>query len=178
MDCHCVRFRHIRDALAATPSYIASAQVRDQLTWLKDGRRHRLVWKKDVARADDLYKSSIANGDTPAATTVSNAELSMIVAITDDDCWLMADAGWRGPSDYTPSLSDIKLTCTGVAPAYTYLEQDFNAALNNIEHFMKMSDGTKRVGLLVTANNVKKIRFRHVPFTVSLIFVTCVSMPL
>ena len=136
--------------------------------WLKDGRRHRLVWKEDVAKADDLFKASIADGHAPLATIIPNAELSMIVTITDDDCWLMADGAWRGPSEYARAFSDIKLTCTGAAPSYSYLLQDFNAAVANIEHFMKRSDtyGAKRVGLLVGMDGAKKIRFRHVPFVV------------
>ena len=152
--------------MASQKSYAASPQLRDLVTWTKDGRRHRLVWKEDVHRADDLYKSSVADGHSPVAANIPSAVLSAIVLITDDDCWLMADGAWRGPSDYAASFADIKLTCTGAPAPYPFLQQDFTATVANLEHFMKKSDGAKKVGVILMQDGFKKIRFRHVPFVV------------
>ena len=154
-----IRFRELRESLAVSPSYAASTKLRDAVTWMKDGRRNRLVWKTDVQQANDSYKACVAEGDEPSPANVPNAGLSMLVLITDDDCWLAADAGWRGPSQFAPSLANIKLTCTGAAPPYALLQQDFNVAIANIEHLMKKSDGygAKRVGVLVPQDNPKKI---------------------
>ena len=160
-------FRSLRDSLASQKSFAASPQLRDLLTWTKDGQRHRLMWKEDVRRADDLYKSALAEGNTPVAANIPSAVLSVITLITDNDCWLMADGAWRGRSDYTATFADIKLTCTGGPPPYPFLQQDLNATIANLEYFMKKSDGAKKVGAILVNDGLKKIWFRHIPFVVS-----------
>ena len=127
----------------------------DSLTWIDDGTNTRLVWKADVESINDL-------------TRVSNAHLAMIVEVTQEDCWITADAAWRGPIEGAQSFSDIRLTCTGGPPPYEELHTDYLDVVDNMVKIVRMSGDFPPVasGFMRRERKEWKIIFQHVPFLV------------
>ena len=144
-----------RNALLNTKSYAAAQNLCDSVTWIDDGPDIRLVWKTDVS-------------DTLNVADVPNAHLSMIVHITEDDCFIMADSAWQGPSEIAPTFADIMLTCTGSAPPFLGVYSDFFEIVNNLSQIIRMTDDrapTSR-GLMTGEYRDWKIMLQHKPFLV------------
>jgi hypothetical protein len=162
------KLKVLRDRLFLSGSYMACPHIQNDFVWQKDGRCHRLVPKKAAELADAAYTAQVAAGVDPSVESVDLAPLAIIIHVTDDDFWLMPDALWRGPTDAAKTFSGIKLTCTGVAPPYNLLIQDYKAATATIEGLMKQVEipGSNRAGVFMLRGGVKKLRFRHVPFLV------------
>jgi hypothetical protein len=148
--------RRERTALANRKFYAGTRNLCDSLTWIDDGSSTRLVWKADVEGINDL-------------TRVANAHLAMIVEVTWEDCWIMADAAWRGPIDAAQSFSDIRLTCTGGPPPYEGLDMDFVDVVDNLLKIVRMTGDFPPVtsGFMTREGNDWKINLQHVPFLVS-----------
>jgi hypothetical protein len=132
-----------------------------------------LIWSPGSTTVQTLnlcFKSDLENaGDL---TRVRNAHLSMIVEVTEEDCWIMADSAWRGPIEAAPEFSDITLTCTGGAPPYYGLFDDFQEVVNNLEHLVRMTGDRHPVATGVIMCDCRdrrdrKIMFQHKPFLVS-----------
>jgi hypothetical protein len=148
-----------RVALSSLKSYAAARNLPDLVTWINDGTDTRLVFKSDLENASNL-------------AYVRNAQLSMIVQVTEEDCWIMADSAWRGPTEVAPEFSDITLTCTGGAPPYLGLFDDFLEVVNNLEHLVRMAGDRRPVSTGVIMRDCRdrrdrKIMFQHKPFLVS-----------
>jgi hypothetical protein len=120
-----------QDALLNTDTYAAARNICDMVTWIDDGTDIRLVRKTDVTNIHNL-------ADIP------NVHLSMIVHISEQDCFVMADSAWQGPSQIAPTFGDIKLTCTGSAPPFPDVYNDFFGIVRNLSEIIRMAAITHR----------------------------------
>ena len=125
------------------------------VTWKAENRSHRLVMK---------------DTDKPAILTV-------IAVISTDSFYLTPDAYYKGSTDVTPSLADIKLSCVARRPVEPNIANDFTSALANVIWFMEQvrSTGVPRVGVTLPTGSTTPIsfKFRHVLFKVRS---TCVPL--
>jgi hypothetical protein len=85
------------DYLMDDTSYLPLDAVRQNVRWVAESRGHRLVAKE-------------SNDSSPAI-------LTLIGTIGVDNCFLSPDGAYKGKTDFTPSLADIKLSCVCRRPA-------------------------------------------------------------
>jgi hypothetical protein len=150
------RMRAARNAFACTRNHCAYPGLAKLLTWINDdGPRRRLVWRDDVADTTDLNQ-------------IPNAHLSLMIHIDEQDCFLAAHGGWRGPSTEAPTFADISLSFAGGPPPVTYLLDDFLEAMSNIDDIIRLAPDfpPSYKGLVVKDTGEKRIVFHHTPFLV------------
>ncbi|PBL02739.1 hypothetical protein ARMGADRAFT_1006074 [Armillaria gallica] len=99
----------------------------------------------------------------------SHAILLAVLRIT-EDCWVHPVGKWKGPTEHTDSLADMKLNCSGTIPGAGVFRDDFQHVIRNLESIRKMiaSPGIKKRGSLVpvaigdpTDENKLKVKFHH-----------------
>jgi len=120
--------RSLRSSLIDQGGYLGDDSFRSQVEWRPMGRNsHQLVLKKSVIAAD------------AAQTSEDPVSLSAVVFIPCSDFWLTGWHSWK-PTRYTPTLADLKLSCTGEVPAdVDIFRDDFTKVLENIDWLMKTS---------------------------------------
>jgi hypothetical protein len=92
----------------------------------------------------------------------------MIVAITENDFWMTADAGWRGPTGLTPTFADIRLMCTAGALGHEELYEDFRRVYSNMEDIVRLAGDRAGCGKgLLATEEENKVILQHRPFIVS-----------
>ncbi|KAJ3719319.1 hypothetical protein C8R42DRAFT_777359 [Lentinula raphanica] len=146
-----VRF-HRQKLIDSTKSvYIGDPAANDLLTWANDDEGGSYVVKKD-------------NGNTPI-------RLSLIARITRKDTFLVPDGNYTGPSEYTKTFSDLKLSIALGRVSETeneVLAKDFDnayALLSNLR-VSNAHDDSAVLGVLMagaTANQ-RKLKLRHKVF--------------
>ncbi|KAK0461893.1 uncharacterized protein EV420DRAFT_1527819 [Desarmillaria tabescens] len=103
----------------------------------------------------------------------SHAVLLAVFHITAQGCWVNSDGNWNGPTQYTKSLADMKLACTGAIPGSGVFRDDFEHVIENLESIRNMiaSPGNKKKGVLVPVEigdpvdkSGLKLKFQHVLF--------------
>ncbi|KAJ7246451.1 hypothetical protein C8J57DRAFT_1523579 [Mycena rebaudengoi] len=97
----------------------------------------------------------------------SPASLTFVAKISPDNFWLMSDGAWKGPTEYTPTLADVKLNCRLVAPELPPFAADFGNVLENMKWLMANSqtEGNKKKGVFDAGEKpIATIRVRHVLF--------------
>jgi hypothetical protein len=160
-----------RDNISNATNWAGALDLCENLSWISDGTHSRLAWKRDIASSLNLAK--VANRYEYAI--VPNAHLAMVVQLTENDFWMMADSGWRGPTDLAPAFADINLTCTAAAPpldptctALTVLRDDFHDIFSNMQDIVRLSGDNQLSGkgFLLEENGEKKIILHHAPFIV------------
>ena len=131
--------------------YLAQDSVRQTVHWLPESRGHRLI-VKDSKNADP-------------------AILTLIGRIGDDDCFLASDGAYKGRTDFTSSLADVKLSCVCRRPVDEHLAKDFSRALVNLTWLMDKvwTPGQARIGvtLPVGSSTPTQMKVRHILFRVS-----------
>ncbi|KAK0242958.1 hypothetical protein EDD85DRAFT_813328 [Armillaria nabsnona] len=129
------------------------------------------TYKIEWLPMDDGYGHVLA--DT-SHETPSHAILLAVLQISGEDCWVYPDGKWKGPTPYTKSLADMKLSCSGTIPTGAgVFRDDFQHVIRNLESIRNMiaSPGSKKRGLLVpveigdpTDENKLKVKFQHILF--------------
>ncbi|KAK0206787.1 hypothetical protein DFS33DRAFT_1317046 [Desarmillaria ectypa] len=103
----------------------------------------------------------------------SHAILLTVLHITEQDCWVYPDGKWQGPTLYTKSLADMKLSCSGAIPEAGVFRSDFKHVIKNLEFIRNMiaTPGNEKRGVLVPVKNGDpadssklKVKFQHVLF--------------
>jgi len=172
------RFMEARNRLVATDFYLGdpAKTFKDLVMWKRVGRGNRLVTKESViavekaqqaqAAAEAASGEAILEADTEAL--LEPAVLSVIVLIDQDDCWLTPCGYWKGPTAFTPSFEDLKLSFQGKSATNSILFQDFAAAVEGAKWLMNevALGGSANQGFLGLSKGSDAFKFRHVVFEV------------
>ncbi len=118
------RLNAARAHLLDKGGYLGDPSTHDHYEWMRDGKSHKLVIKP-LATSED---SSPRVLDIPQI-----AELSFVARISGDDFWLLSDAGWRGPTEWSKKFEKVKATGTFEAPTHAPFAADFGEILKNIK---------------------------------------------
>ena len=170
-----------RNGLLTSGLYLGDRNFEiDQVIWRRIGNGNCLVTKESADAVDaasahwhaaHTATETSSREDNILAPEYDLAVLSAVVHISDDDFWMTSCGNWRGPSQYCPKFSDIKLTCTGKSPLETPFREDFPSVLINLTSVVNLSAKFRnRKGLFVERPPAsdRKIKFRHVLFEVSI----------
>ncbi|KAF8440515.1 hypothetical protein L210DRAFT_3539853 [Boletus edulis BED1] len=149
------RVNAMLNELHNSPTYLGNAHLAEALEWRRVGRK------------DFIFPNHVdnENDEEEGRCTEEPAILSIIADISHDSFWLSSDAGWRGPTEITPSLSDVKGTCIGTAPRSPILHDHFSQALQHIlvlQALVATPDITVRQGF--TQFGSERLKFRHIFF--------------
>ena len=146
------RILRTRNTLLRNHSYVADPNFLQYVQWRCCGRK------------DLLYLvTSTENDDSD-----NIASLLVIAFIPDDGFWLTSDAGWKGPTKITLTLSEAKGTCVATFPwDNTVLCDDFQDALDHVHALQNMvttpnAEGNR--GFFQPGST--KFKFRHILFEV------------
>ena len=146
------RILRTRNALLQKHSYIADPDFLQYVEWQRRGRKNLLY---PVASAENDDCDDVAS-------------LSVIAFIPDDGFWLTSDAGWKGPTKITPTLSEAKATCVATFPRdNSVLRNDFQVALDHVHTLqdkVATPNAEDRRGFSQPGST--KFKFRHVLFEV------------
>ena len=131
--------------------YLPSQATRELVAWRAENRSNRLVPKH------------APEGSDPAILTI-------IAVISTDGFFLTPDAYYKGSTQLTPSLADVKMSCLLRRPLDTNLSSDFTSGLTNLLWLMEQvrTPGFPRVGVAmpVGSSTPVMIKLRHVLFKV------------
>lgn len=144
---------HTHNTLLRNHTYLGDPNFLQYVQWRRRGRKNLLY---------ALPSSKNSN------TSDSIATLSIIAFIPDDTFWLTSDAGWKGPTKITPTLSKAKATCITTFPDDdTILRDDFQHALDHIHALQDMvvTPGAES-RLRFSLPGSTKLKLRHVLFEV------------
>jgi hypothetical protein len=116
-DMHIFRNKLIQDSL-----YLGTTAIRDKVIWRRIGRKTCLVTKAsatahDAAQPTDSTESQTQTTDDASGSTLPDpitplipATLTMIALISPEIFWPVEDGYWKGPTTYTKSFDELKLT--------------------------------------------------------------------
>ena len=155
----------LRQQLIESGTYLADPQLLDHVHWVPDGRRNVLVYNDEL----------LGNDDADGGHVSGPAVLSAVVRVSDQSFWLTSDGGWRGPTDFTPFLHQVKATCLGIMPNEDVgqFHWDWGAAVDNaqgLQSLIATPDFSVRLGFVGGGNDgTGHLRFRHILFEVSLL---------
>jgi hypothetical protein len=79
-----------QDSILNATNWAGGLNLCEDLRWIRDGTHSRLVWKRDITKSLNL--ATVANRFNYAI--VPNAHLAMVVQLTENDFWMMADSAW------------------------------------------------------------------------------------
>lgn len=149
-----VRLQEILDYLKEDTHYLGLQSIRQQVCWHPENRGHRLV---------------VEGSDDPSPVI-----LTVIGTIGVDDFFLSPDGAYKGKSDFTSSLADVKLSCICRRPAEPGLAAEFGSALLNLTWLMDKvwTPGHGRVGVTLPSGSTTATQFkvRHILFKVGACF--------
>ncbi|EMD30832.1 hypothetical protein CERSUDRAFT_100948 [Gelatoporia subvermispora B] len=159
----------LRDTLSTDIGFVAESNGRSIQVWVIETRIMRVVTREALAEAERAHAAYTLqkNPSLPMPDPADSMELSVIVRVQTDNCFLQADAFWNPNRTHAGRFEDIKLRFAGVAPLRPdLLRADFDAAYNNLEWLMSQVENpsTDRQGLVANENGVRHINFRHVVF--------------
>ncbi|OCH86571.1 hypothetical protein OBBRIDRAFT_806695 [Obba rivulosa] len=162
------RLRATRDALFERGGYVGNATTRQHVKWLMENRMQRLVTAEAVAQAQEALAAYTLQNDPrlPVPDPAESVELTVIVRINPDNCFVQADSYWTSES-VSGAFEKIKLRFQGVAPTRPeQLRQDFANVCTNLEEVMNaVQDGSdSKEGLLSGERGACAIHFRHAVF--------------
>lgn len=111
----------VHDQLLQLGRYLGNLDLLDHIHWIMEG--HREVLKTNAVDED---------ADHSVVPSVP-AILSAVVHIFNQSFWLTSDAGWKGPTEITSNLYQVKASCIGVHPREDAVgfQVDFNTAMLN-----------------------------------------------
>ncbi|OCH84310.1 hypothetical protein OBBRIDRAFT_891875 [Obba rivulosa] len=166
MDARLVETRNI---LSAETGFVAIDAVHNPHIWVAETRVQRLVTQEAFAEAERAHAeyTLLDNASLRAPDPAESADLSIIVRIHPENCFLQADGYWNPTRPHASSFEQTKLRFCGVAPSRpAVLRDDFDAAYSNLEWLMgQVQHPTKkRQGLLSSENGLWRIQFRHAIF--------------
>ena len=146
------------DSLVMQVGYAASPLLHQRLCWITDGLRDRLVWRADVHDWRHRGHSSKSG--------IWNAELSVIGVLLPADSWFASRAS------SIRDLQDCRFFGTLRAPNGATLENDFNAAMRNLNYLMdeRMGAVSSKTAVVYRDEGITKLTVRHVPFIVRQFF--------
>jgi hypothetical protein len=157
------RLLDARQRLLNTGLYLSHPNIRNKVEWVRDGKGHKLVVKNTKPVDDDAEKSP-----------PEMALLSLITVISVDDFWMSPDAGWKGPTSFTKTLTDAKASCTGEKPKIDIFGDDFVTAITNLQWLQDQTAThgfAAKKGALIgqpgAAADTYKVKVRHCLFEVS-----------
>ncbi|KAJ7187070.1 hypothetical protein C8R46DRAFT_1207045 [Mycena filopes] len=157
-----------RDNLRRHPYYLGGDDVLERVIWKKIGNDNTLVAADEAAAYDDAVQSATEDGnDNPTVADLDPATFTLVASIDPDDFWLTPCGFWKGPTLYTASLADLKLSCRLVAPEDAAFEADFKTVLKNVERLMgrAATGGNMKQGILGGKAGTKPgLKLRHVVF--------------
>ncbi|KAJ7508733.1 hypothetical protein B0H11DRAFT_2431735 [Mycena galericulata] len=171
----------LRTDLIHNSHYLGVAAVREEVVWRRIGRADLLVTKDSAEKADEAariaktrktegkHDNGDDDGDVEPAEIVTPdpAFLTFVALISVDNFWLLADANWKGPTKFAPTLADAKASCRMVAPELSPFASDFSEVLNNVKWFMQRcaTPGNAKQGIFDGKEvPVLSIKLRHVLF--------------
>lgn len=164
------RILKTHERLSSSPLYLASPSFRENVEWQRFGRADILV-EKTPSDSPTAPPSHLNPDDAPSDCTP--AVLSTVFQITFDDFFLTSDGGYRGPTRYQRSLSDVKPSCTGSVPALDPFRTDFMRAIDNVRWVQnEVATPTfelKRGFLVERPRQPAKLKVRHVLFEVRIL---------
>ncbi|OCH88802.1 hypothetical protein OBBRIDRAFT_836311 [Obba rivulosa] len=113
-----------RDTLGAREGYLGNAGLRDEVKWLQDNRMQRLVTSaamRDVEEALAMYALN-DNCTERLPDPADSAELTAIVRINPENCFMQADSYWTSEASSGP-LEKAKLRFQGTMPTRPHILQ-------------------------------------------------------
>ena len=151
----------IHDQLIGAGFYLADSSTLDRVRWAVDGRKTILFEEPN---------------DPSSETDMQPAILSAILVLSEQGFFLTSDANWRGPSEITPHLYDVKGSCVGVAARVNPFRDDFSSLIAHARTLQVKAashEETSSIGFVHDSS----IKFRHVLFQVrhwnaSIVFLT------
>jgi hypothetical protein len=177
-DMHVFRNKLIQDSL-----YLGTTAIRDKVVWRRIGRETCLVTKAsatahDAAQPKDSTESQTQATDDASDSTLPDpiaplipATLTMVALISSENIWLVEDGHWKGPTAYTKSFDELKLTCLMVSPMpLPNFATDFPNVLHNVRWLMQQTEtkGNNKQGVLNPKEKpTTSIKLRHILFEVS-----------
>ena len=111
---------------------LAHPNIIDHVTWQKVGNSDLLVMKSSL---EEIGHSSADNIDTPGSIPLGDpAILAMVCKVSSDGTFLALDGGF--PSDFTPSLTNIKLTLAVGPASEDPWVGDYEKLMSNLEELL------------------------------------------
>jgi len=87
--------------------------------------------------------------------------------LSDNDFWMVADAGYRGPGKFNQEFADIKLSCSGGIPDIDPFGLDFAEMTANV-HWLMDSIATRgfkqKKGFVTGPADAPRLKVRHIFF--------------
>ncbi|KAJ3755394.1 hypothetical protein EV360DRAFT_85947 [Lentinula raphanica] len=146
--------------------FLGHPDALNQLTWFYDG--HESFVTKKVSTDSTSAKSAASQTAKP----VEPIPLSLIAWVTRNDTFLVPDGNYDGPTTYTRSLGEVKLTValgSVLEPELSQLHEDFDTAYSTLTMLKKEKarPDCKEIGSIGVSNydNHRKIKLRHKVFT-------------
>jgi hypothetical protein len=143
-----------RAQLLTSGFYLGSPKIRENVEWVRDGTARRLCEKTP----------DLEDPDQPP-TSHELATISTVVTISPDNFWLRPENNWKGPSQYNPTLADVKATCIGNKPNMELFQDNFEETIQNIEWLQNESAVVSfkdKCSIIVNNDGVPGIKFRHI----------------
>ena len=179
----------IRQGLMARGEYLADPTIVEKVTWEPYGSGHKLVLlpppsdspdargntpvpeSPEAVTTEPLDDPSPNNPpDVPAVDTPADplepAILTMVTQLVPGSSWLYPDGRWTGPTKYVQRFTDIKLLCTGGAPAHPRFTNDYSTAITNLNTIMGRVGDSRNERTTVVSGPANNIRMRHQLFAV------------
>ncbi|KAF9778133.1 hypothetical protein BJ322DRAFT_1025232 [Thelephora terrestris] len=155
------RMSLVREGLMARGEYLADPTIVEKVTWEPYGSSHRLVIIPPPSPSPVTLENSSLPDDPGAATaeqpdgrspTPDNptndpavdvpadplvpAVLTIVTQLVPGQSWLYPDGRWTGPTAYVQRFTDVKLLCTGGAPAHQRFVDDYSTSVANLNTIM------------------------------------------
>ncbi|KAJ7126691.1 hypothetical protein C8R44DRAFT_667399, partial [Mycena epipterygia] len=134
----------LRDDLIQKTHYLGAAGIREEVVWRKVGRENTLTESKLVP-----------------------APLTLIALLSAENCWLAPDGFWKGPTTYTPTFADFKMSCRLAVPELSPFSDDFTRVMQNVQWLMASIEtkGNEKQGVFDPKETpFTTIKLRHVLF--------------
>ena len=170
------RLSTIHQRLLESGLYLGDRSVREKVAWAQDGKSHKLVIKSSIPSAEALAmdNDSDSDGSPNSALVPEPATLSAVVLLSDQDFWMVADAGYRGPGKFNREFADVKPSCSGGIPDVDPFKSDFAEVTANV-HWLMDSIATRgfkqKKGFVTGPADAPRLKVRHILFEVR----TCVT---
>ena len=175
----------IRQTLMSKGEYLPDPAISGRVQWVPCGSGHKLVLKsEDPAVLDtadpslspvdgvtptppsDATNTQLPTPDTTTAPSPAPATLAMVVQIVPGQSWLHPDGKWTGPTQFVRQFSDVKLLCTGAAPAHPRFHNDYMTSLTTLKAIMAEIRTTGYPTMSILSGPDQNIKVRHALFTV------------
>ncbi|OCH94198.1 hypothetical protein OBBRIDRAFT_801376 [Obba rivulosa] len=157
-----------RDALGVREGYLGNACLRNEVKWLQDNRMQRLVMSVAMWDAEEALAMYALNDNRAEhlPDPANSVELTAIVCINPENCFVQADSYWTSEASSRP-LEKAKLRFQGTMPTRPHiLQQDFEQVCRNLEWLMSEADNATESleGLLGMDGRARTIQFWHAVF--------------